>query len=258
MRKPIDIPKAALDLRAKRGIPQNRTKPKNGTWFEIRNQDGSDTTELLIYDEIGFWGVTAQMLVEQLAQITTPNILLRMNTPGGEVFDGVAIYGALLMHPANVVVRIEGVAASAGSFIAMAGDEVEIMRHGSMMIHDAMGVCIGNCTEMQMMADILDGVSDNIADVYASRAGGTLEQWRELMRAETWYYNGEAAVEAGLADRVVDPRQEEDEHEEEMPAAAWDVSIFQNRKKNAPGNQPAPEPEFDAAAFRQALKEAIA
>src|SRR6478672_11496126 len=112
-------------------------KAGNKDWFRIQNKaDASDTTEVYIYDEIGFWGTTASDFVQQLAQITTDKIDLHLNSPGGEIFDGVAIYQSLKGHPATVNVYIDSLAASAASFIAQAGDNVFIGRNATMMIHD--------------------------------------------------------------------------------------------------------------------------
>jgi hypothetical protein len=131
---------------------------------------------------------------------------VHINSPGGDVFDGIAIYNALANHAASVTTYIDGLAASAASFIAQAGSPVKIARNASMMIHDAEGICVGNCAAMLEMADLLDAASNNIADIY-SRSGGTVPQWRDRMKATTWYHNGQDAVDAGLANEVYEPDQ---------------------------------------------------
>jgi ATP-dependent Clp endopeptidase proteolytic subunit ClpP len=174
-------------------------------WFRIENKkndkDEVVATDVYIYDEIGFWGTPASEFVTQLAAITSDKINLHLNSPGGEIFDGVAIYNALKGHHADVTVYIDALAASAASFIAQAGDEVKIARNATMMIHDGLAMVYGNAKDMHDTGDLLDKLSDNIADIYTQRAGGDVETWRNYMREEVWY-NANEAVEAGLADEV--------------------------------------------------------
>lgn len=184
--------------------PYNFQRPKQakvGSWFEIKNLS-AETVNIAIYDEIGAWGVTASDFVNELKGVNAQNIQLSINSPGGDVFDGLAILNSLRQHPANVSVVVDGVAASAASFIAMAGDSVKIAPQAMMMIHDASGLVIGNAQDMQEMSALLEKTSDNIANVYAQRAGGTQEEWRTAMKAETWYTDQEA-VDAGLADEIL-------------------------------------------------------
>lgn len=184
--------------------PYNFQRPKQakvGSWFELKNLS-AETVNIAIYDEIGAWGVTASDFVNELKGVSAQNIQLSINSPGGDVFDGLAILNSLRQHPANVNVVVDGVAASAASFIAMAGDTVKMAPQAMMMIHDAAGLVIGNAQDMQEMATLLDKTSDNIASVYAQRAGGAQEDWRAAMKAETWYTDQEA-VDAGLADEIL-------------------------------------------------------
>jgi ATP-dependent protease ClpP protease subunit len=200
------------------------------SWYRISNAADSDEAEVMLYDEIGGWfGNTADDLIAELKGITSPRMRVRINSPGGSVFEGIAIANALRAHPANVTVQVDAVAASIASVIAMAGDRIEMAPNSMMMIHDASGLCWGNAAEMEEMAELLDLISDNIADAYAARAGGTREQWRERMRAETWYLP-EDAVENGLADEAVQsPKSgtpaEPEEAEPEM-ARAWDLAAY--------------------------------
>ncbi|MFD9763191.1 head maturation protease, ClpP-related [[Kitasatospora] papulosa] len=193
-------------------------------WYEIRDADSPDEAEMLIYDEIGgWWGPTPGDIVNELRAITAPNLRVRINSPGGSVFDGVAIANAIRLHPANVTVQVDGIAASIASVIAMAGDRIVMSPQSQLMIHDASGMCLGNSADMSEMATLLDVQSDNIADAYAERAGGTREEWRERMRAESWYL-AEEAVAAGLADEVL-PARKAAEPEPAM-ANSWDLSVF--------------------------------
>lgn len=214
-------------------------------WFRIQNAT-SDVATIHLYDMIGDdgWGggITASDFVNELAHVSAPRLVVNVNSEGGEVFDGIAIYEALKQHPAHVTVNVQSLAASAASFITMAGDRIEIARNARMMIHDAaMGgaYAAGNAADMrefiksvEQMADLLDDMSLNIADIYAQRAGGTKEEWRARMQAETWY-DADAAVSAGLADGVIG----EPETSEPTPAPeqhnAFDTSALLAALKGA-------------------------
>ncbi len=218
--------------------------PRSDSWFKIRNfVDQPNRAAIYIYEEIGYWGCTAMEFVQILNQLNVDYLDVHINSPGGEVDDGVAIFNAIRQHKAYVTVYIDSLAASAASFIAMAGDKVCISQFGQLMIHDAMGIEFGNAAEMRTYADLLDRYSDNIASIYAQQADGTTEQFRELMRAETWFTGGEA-VEAGLCDEVYDLLVDaEDADEDEAMAARmtarWDLSLYNFRFK---GRDAAPAP----------------
>ena len=127
-----------------RSIHNRGTRPRSEAWYRIENKS-DDAVEVLLYDEIGgWWGLTADDFAKDLAAVKAKQITLRINSPGGDVFDGLAIYNSLRLHPADVTCRVEGLAASAASFIAMAGDTIQVCRGSMMMIHDAMGFGIGN------------------------------------------------------------------------------------------------------------------
>jgi ATP-dependent protease ClpP protease subunit len=212
--------------------------PSTGDWFRIgtptnaiAGEADGDTTPVYIYDEIGMWGTSAEGFVEQLMTIKTENIDLHLNTPGGDMFDGLAIFNSLKQHPAHVRTYVDALAASAGSFIALAGEHVVMARNARMMIHDAAAITWGNAEDMREMAVLLDDFSDNIADIYARKAGGDAAEWRELMKAETWY-NAKEAVSFGLADEMTDPDEDAEEATDK-----WDLSLF-----NHAGRQNAESP----------------
>ena len=182
------------------------------SWYRITNQT-ADEAEVMLYDEVGGWlGATADDFIDDLRGITATNILLRVNSPGGAVYEGIAIANALRSHPANVTVQVDGIAASIASVIAMAGDRVRMMPNAMLMLHDASGLTFGNAADHREMAELLDKISGNIADAYAARAGGSRDEWRQVMVKETWY-TAEEAVEAGLADEVVPTPKRGDEPE---------------------------------------------
>lgn len=185
-------------------------------WFRITNQVDDESAEVFIYDEIGgSFGVDVSEFVKALSEITAPKILVRINSPGGSLFDSIAIHNALVQHSAKIITRVDALAASGASIIAMAGDEVEVMPGGQLMIHDALGIEYGNAKAFEAMAKFLNMQSDNIADMYRNKAGeGTREEWRARMLAETWMFADEA-IALGLADRVyVKPTDDDTEPEE--------------------------------------------
>ena len=229
-------------LRAQHGIEAQ-------SWYRITNAADSDEAEVMLYDEIGGWyGATADQFIADLRGITAPTLRVRINSPGGSVFEGIAIANALRSHPGNVIVQVDSVAASIASVIAMAGDRVEMAPNAMLMIHEASGVCLGNSSDMDEMARLLALISDNIADAYVAKAGGTREQWREAMQAESWYLP-EDAVAAGLADEALavpktgEPVEQPDEEEPDM-ARAWDLAAYGYAgpaKPEAPKPSPAAE-----------------
>lgn len=180
------------------------------TWYRLaRATVTGGSAELLIYDEIGLWGIDAQWLVRDLMDIGNDDLTVRVNSPGGDVFEGIAIMNALRGHRGTVTAVVEGLAASAASIIAIGGADRLVMRpQAELMIHDAWGLAMGNAAEMDSMKDQLDRTSDSLAAVYADKAGGTVDDWRQAMRDETWM-SADEAVTAGLADAVEDPREED-------------------------------------------------
>jgi ATP-dependent protease ClpP protease subunit len=231
-------------------------KQGRNDWYKIlKNQADPSRTSVMLYDEIGWFGVTAQDFINDLKQVTGP-IDLHLNSPGGEVFDGIAIH-AFLAARGNVTTYVDSLAASIASVIAMAGTEIVMGRNASFMVHDGFGMCIGNAADMREQAELLERVSDNIASIYADRTGKPKDDWRAAMLAETWYI-GQEAVDAGLADRLavngaapenpdtVVPGTSPDEDSEWQPmpgmAAHFDLSIFRNVPERLK-NQVAPASE---------------
>lgn len=169
------------------------------SWYRVRNE--SDLAEIYLYDSIGGWGITASEFIADLNQIVSPDIHLRVNCEGGEVYDGLAIYEALCRHPSQVTVHVDALAASAASYVAMAGDRVLMARNARMMIHDAIGMCMGPPASMREVADLLDDASDNIATIYADRTKKSPAYWRAKMNATSWF-TADTAVSEGLADGI--------------------------------------------------------
>ena len=209
-------------------------------WYQIKASASADgPSQLHIYDEIGFFGVTSADLISDLAGVKG-DLEVHLNTPGGDLFEGLAIYNALKQRPDIVSVVIDALAASAGSVIAMAADpgHLIIAKTASLMIHDGFSVGIGNAKDLRELADLLDKQSDVIAGIYGDRTGQPASQWREAMQAETWYV-GQEAVDAGLAD-FVQGSEPKDQQAAEKLAATWDLSIF----ARGPGQPKAAAPDM--------------
>lgn len=201
-------------------------------WYRIKNSTDGETADLYIYDDIvpnwmaeWFGGVSAEGLIEQLNEISASTINVRINSGGGDVFEAIAIYNTLVSHSSTINVYVDALAASGASIVAMAGDTVTMMVGSQMMIHDALGMEMGNEADFIAFAEFLGKQSDNIASIYANKAGGEVKDWRALMLAETWMF-AEEAVELGLADKIYvaettsdeeEPKEEEDVETPEEP-----------------------------------------
>jgi ATP-dependent protease ClpP protease subunit len=196
-------------------------------WYRIQNKAG-ETPALYIYDEIGYFGQTAKGLADSLRDLDSDVLDVHLNSPGGDIFDGLAIYQALKDHPAQVTIRVDGLAASIASVIMMAADKIVMAPKASVMIHDGWSVACGNAAELRKLADLLDKQSEIIASVYADRSGQPADFWRDRMRDETWY-NAEEALAAGLVDEIEGQEKKVDE--------GFDLSVFAHA-----GRESAPEP----------------
>lgn len=167
-----------------------------------------DITEVLLYDQIGadFFGdgVNAKDFRNQLKDIKTPTINLRINSPGGSVTEAAAMLVALDEHPARIEVDVDGIAASAASVVAMAGDHIRVASNALMMIHNPHAVAMGDSEEMRRTAELLDKVREQILDAYKRKSSMSRKKLSEAMDAETWY-TGAEAVAAGLADEATKP-----------------------------------------------------
>ncbi len=187
------------------------------SWYTIRAQ--ATGAEVVIYDEIGAYGVSAKGFLAELGALPdgTP-MALRLNSPGGSVFDAVAIYNAIKRHSGTVTVWIDGIAASAASYIAMAGDEVVMPENAFLMIHDPAGMVMGTATDMRAMAEALDKIKGSLLQGYAAKSGRPQEEIAPLMSAETWL-DAKDALDLGFADRIAEPVR---------IAARFDVGRFRN------------------------------
>lgn len=189
----------------------------------LRVAQTATAAEIMLYDEIGWFGITAEDFKRELDAITAPAITLRINSPGGDVFDSIAIANAVREHPATMTSRIDGVAASMASVIAIAADRVEIADNAFMMIHNPWTIVIGDADDMRKEADTLDKVTGSLVAAYAKKSGRDELEVTAAMDEETWFTAAEA-VDFGLADEVLS----EENEEAASVAALFDFSIFAN------------------------------
>lgn len=187
------------------------------SWYSICALN--EGAELSIYDEIGAYGVSAKAFLADLGELPdAAPLTLRLNSPGGSVFDAVAIYNALSRHTGTVTVTIDGIAASAASYIAMVGDEIIMPENAFLMIHDPSGKVMGTAADMRAMAEALDKIGGSLMRGYAAKSGKPEDEVVALMANETWLDAAEA-LEMGFADTM---------SESVKVAASFDVSRFQN------------------------------
>lgn len=204
------------------------------------------TAEILIYGVIGDpWGdgVMARNVRDALKQVGQRDVNVRIHSPGGSVFEASAIHTYLTEWKHQVSVSVDGLAASAASVVAMAGHTVKMAATSMMMIHDPWTISMGDAAALRKDAELLDKIRDQIAEVYAKRAGGTAAQFQELMAKETWL-TPEEAISLGLADEITGQASVENR---------YDLSAF----KNAP--KVWPQPKADAGTPRRtAMRQRLA
>ena len=174
-------------------------------WYSIKNVTESQMTEVMIYDEIGNFGVDAKSFISEIKNIPSDkSVLLRINSPGGSVIDGLAIYDAISRMPQKVTSRIEGIAASMASIVALAADEVIMSENSLYMIHNVWGGEVGESDDLRKAADLMDKMGERLINIYVSKTGQSEEQIRSWMDAETWF-NSSEAQEAGFINLVEEP-----------------------------------------------------
>ncbi|ELI2637162.1 TPA: Clp protease ClpP [Escherichia coli] len=171
------------------------------SWYSI--QAKADALHVRIYDEIGGYGVQASTLTDQISACgDVSEIHLCIHSPGGDIFQGLAIYNVLKNHPAKKIVHIEGIAASMASFIAMCGDHIVMPANAMMMIHAPRGVTAGVSGDVRRFADLMDKLGDTMAETYAGRTGKSKQEITAMMEAETWMDGNECKAN-GFADEVI-------------------------------------------------------
>ncbi|MDI3274876.1 head maturation protease, ClpP-related [Pseudomonas sp. AL03] len=176
-------------------------------WNPSIKAASTDDNTITIYDPIGYdwWtgeGVTAKRISAALRSIGDSDVVVKINSPGGDVFEGLAIYNLFREHKGKVTVQILGLAASAASFIAMAADEIQIARAGFLMIHNSWTMAAGDRNDIREVADFLEQIDGTLADIYSVRTGDPIDAMSKLMDVETWM-GGAAAIDAGFADSLL-------------------------------------------------------
>lgn len=236
----------------------NRQK---GTFKGEASQNGKEDT-IYLYDllvdseeEAQYWGgVSPMAFIRLLNSLTAATIHLRVNSPGGSVFAARAIEQALREHPSNIIAHVDGVAASAASFLICGADEIEMSPGSFLMIHKASTIVWGNCDEMMRVAGVLEQIDGSLVKTYATRTGQAPEDISTWLAEETWI-DADRAVELGFADRVAETEKVK------ATAQAWDLSAYKNAPKAiespvAPVADTYPQPDR-AAMHRNVLRALI-
>lgn len=197
------------------GVKWDAPSDAVGKW-DASVRAASDDASITMYDMIGSdgWseGVTAKRIGAALRSIGQKDVTVLINSPGGDFFEGLAIYNLLREHPHKVTVKVVGLAASAASVIAMAGDEIQVAKSGFLMIHNAWSMVIGNRHDLRTAAEVMDGFDTSMAQLYAAVAGVSEKEAAALMDAETWM-SGQSAVDAGFATSLLPTDEIVVEHE---------------------------------------------
>ncbi|MBO2684985.1 ClpP-like prohead protease/major capsid protein fusion protein [Shewanella algae] len=254
--------------------PQGALTPTNKpdkSWYSLKAAANGEA-ELMIYDEIGGWGITAKQFARDLKDLgKITQLTARIHSPGGDVFEGMAIYNILKNYPAHKVAHIDGLAASMASVIAMAFDEVVMPENAMMMVHKPWGGTMGDADDMRKYADLLDKVEGNLVGAYRDKTGMTDEQLHALLAEETWL-TGREAVEKGFADTLTEPlamaaslQSNRMKDYANMPKALQILLAPQANSANpqnvptpAPVNQPAPSPAPSAQPTQEQINAAAA
>jgi ATP-dependent Clp protease protease subunit len=204
-------------------------------WYQFRAHVKA-APQIVIYDEIGGFGIPAKAFLDELKALgPVAELTVRINSPGGSVFDGLAIYNALKRHEARVTVWIDGIAASIASMIAVAGDHVVMPENAMLMIHDPSALVIGTAADMRGMAEALDKMKAGMVAAYCDKSDRDDAEIGALMAAETWL-SAQEALELGFADRVEQPVR---------MAAHFDLSRFRNTPPQLAASPTSSTPQED-------------
>lgn len=192
----------------------------------IRSEVDGDTATIYVYDVIdSWWGVSASDFTKMLAGITASKVVLRINSPGGDVFEARAMMTAIREHSATFTAKIDGLAASAATALTLACDSVEIAEGGFYMIHQAWTFAMGNADDMTATANLLAKIDTVLVDGYVAKSGKPADEVRELMKAETWF-SAQEAIDAGFADAMIETTAAK-----ASASARFNLSAFANAPK---------------------------
>lgn len=195
-------------------------KEKRGAdWLEVRNADSDGPVDILMYDAIGLFGTEPKEFIRMLDSFRGRALNIRINSPGGSVFDGAAIYNALRSHDAPVNVQIDGLAASMAGIIAMAGNRITMNQNAFFMMHNASGCVWGSASQMEHEAELLRKIDKSIGKTLAIRSGKDEREIKAMLDHETWL-SAEEAKASGFVDEVL--------HETGANIRHHDLSHFRN------------------------------
>jgi ATP-dependent Clp endopeptidase proteolytic subunit ClpP len=186
-------------------------------WYEIKAQD-DESADVMIYDYIGWPFNDAGEFARAMAGLNQKTITVRINSPGGDVFDAMSIYNTLQSHKSRIITRNESLAASAASIIAMAGKEKQAYQNSMTMIHNAWAYTAGNQFELKEVSELLSKIDENMVDAYASNTNSGKREIRDMMKTTTWM-TAKEAKEKGFVDTIVDGKSVK---------AQFDLSMFAN------------------------------
>lgn len=188
----------------------------------LQVKDEGDSATIYLYDVIDpYFGIGAEDFNKQLAELKGKPVNLRINSPGGDVFDGRAMATAIAQH-GNVTAYIDGIAASAATYVAIAAKDVQMADGAFFMIHNAWTLGYGNKADFAALIDLLDKIDQSIVNDYAKKTGKTNEELGAMMAAETWF-SAEEALASGFVDSVFDGSNPQDR--------AWNLSAYENAPK---------------------------
>ncbi|NCC61907.1 MAG: Clp protease ClpP [Verrucomicrobiae bacterium] len=208
-----------------------------------RAESSGDTEEILLYDYVGWPFNDPYDLAQHLQSLNGKDVTFRINSPGGDVFDGLTIYSFMREYKGRITTKIEGLAASMASVIALGGSEVQAHKHAMYMMHEPLVLTVGNQHELRELADLLQKMTVNFVDIYSEKVGGKKRDIQGKMKDETWMTAAEAK-EFGFVDTVLDlPRAQ----------AGFDLSMFAKVPEEI---QPEPKEEPTVRNYERALREA--
>lgn len=204
-------------------------------WYKIESVT-DDEASILLFDYVGWPYNSAEDFVKTLAELKQSNIVIRINSPGGDVWDAVAIHNAIRSHRSKPVTRIESLAASAASFIAVAGHEKQAYKNTMVMIHEPMTGIYGNQYELREVADILEQVSSNMIEMYADNTNVGKRELKEMLKSEAWM-TAKQAKEKGFIDTIIEAGK--------PVKAQFDLSMFANAPDGVTGERMDAMTSFD-------------
>lgn len=207
---------------------RDNARPENSTVPSIRLEVKDEEAHIYVYDVIdSYWGASAKDLVKALADAGDKKVHMHVNSPGGDVFEGRAMAAAMAAHATAITCHVDGICASAATYLPLAASDVSMTDGGLFMVHNSWTFAMGNKAELRQTADLLDKIDGTIRDSYAAKCKCTAKQATEWMDAETWFTADEAKT-AGFIDKVEPSTQKRDTKDQ------WDLSAYANAPKSMP------------------------